>query len=203
MDSRTTALPHHLDDVDSDWLTSVLVCHYPGVIVNDVRFTDVTFGSACRATMEISYRTAGDGPRRPPESALLKTTLSEQVIAQSDMPAFWLPTMTALNLAEVRFYGGGAGAALLGDRIPKCWYASEDSGFTAILMEDLRRRRELKFQSFDRPLEPDSMASILEVLARLHAARWQHSDLVARPLPDGLQFGMLDALLGEETGLLR
>jgi aminoglycoside phosphotransferase (APT) family kinase protein len=199
MDSHMTAFPRHLGDVDSDWLTSVLAWHYPGVIVDDVRFTDVTFGSACRAAMEISYRTAGDGPLRPPESALLKTTLSGQVIAESNMPAFWLPTMTALNQAEVRFYRDGTGAALLGDRIPECWYAREDSGVTAILMEDLRRRRELKFQSFDRPLEPDSMASILEVLARLHAARWQHPDLVAKPLPDGLQFGMLDALLGEEN----
>lgn len=199
MDSCKTALPHHLDDADSEWLTSVLTWHYPGVVVDDVRFTDVTFGSACRATMEISYRTAGDGPLRPPESALLKMTLSRQVITESSMPAFWLPTMTALNQAEVRFYGGGTGAALLGDRVPQCWYAGEDSGVTAILMEDLRRRRELKFQSFDRPLEPDSMASILEVLARLHAARWQHPDLVAQPLPDGLQFGMLDALLGEEN----
>jgi aminoglycoside phosphotransferase (APT) family kinase protein len=192
-----TAVPRHLNDVDSDWLTSVLACHYPGVIVDDVRLTDLTFGSACRAALEISYRSTGDEPRRPPEAALLKMTLSGQVIAESDMPAFWLPTMTALNKAEVRFYAGGKGAALLGDRIPECWYSREDSGVTAILMEDLRLRRELRFQSFDQPLEPGPMAAMLEVLARLHAAQWQDPDLIDKPLPDGLQFGMLDALLGE------
>jgi hypothetical protein len=199
MDSHMTALPQHPDDVDSNWLTSVLARHFPGAIVDDVRFTDVTFGSACRAAMEISYRTTGSGRVQPPESALLKMTLTGQVITESNMPAFWLPTMTALNRAEVRFYGGGRGTSLLGDRVPECWYAQEDSGASAILMEDLRRRRELKFQSFDRPLDPDAMADILAVLARLHAARWQHPDLVAEPLPDGLQFGMLDALLSEEN----
>jgi aminoglycoside phosphotransferase (APT) family kinase protein len=199
VDDDDMSPPRQLDDVDADWLTSVLGWHYPGAVVEKVSFTDVTYGSACRATMEIGYRTVGDGPVRPPESVLLKTSLSGEMITAGDMPAFWLPTMTALNRAEVGFYGGGTGAALLGDRIPQCWYAREDSGVTAILMEDLRRRRDLRFQTFDRPLDPNAMASMLEVLARLHSARWQDPDLIVNPLPDGLRFGMLDALLGEDN----
>jgi hypothetical protein len=36
--------------------------HYPEALVETVSFTDVTYGSACRATMDVGCRTVGDGP---------------------------------------------------------------------------------------------------------------------------------------------
>lgn len=199
MTDSVIAVPRDLADVDPTWMSAVLAEHFPGIDVAQVTVTAASYGSACRAMLDIEYRAGGDSPRQPPPSAVLKTSLSGQVIDDSQMPDFWLPTMRALNGAEVRFYRGGQGVAVLGDRIPQSWYAREESGVTAVLIEDLRQRSGIRFCSFDKPLNRDSMAQVLEVLARLHAARWADPALVAAPLPDGLQFGMLDALLSEEN----
>jgi aminoglycoside/choline kinase family phosphotransferase len=87
----------------------------------------------------------------------------------------------------------------MGDRVPGAWFAGAESAFTAIVLEDLRRRDGIEFCSFDRPFDADRMANVLEVLARLHAARWDDAELVANPYPDTLEFGMLDALLSEDN----
>ncbi|MGB8408094.1 MAG: phosphotransferase [Mycobacterium sp.] len=199
MSDARTSVPRGLADVDPGWMTAVLGQHFLGADVARVTVTAASYGSACRATLAIEYARRGDGPRQPPSSAVLKTSLSGQVISDTEMPDFWLPTMRALNAAEIRFYRGGHGATVLGDRIPESWYAREESGATAVLLEDLRQRNGIRFGSFDNPLDRDAMAQVLEVLARLHAARWADPALLAAPLPDGLQFGMLDALLSEEN----
>ncbi|WP_155927544.1 phosphotransferase [Mycolicibacterium sp. CBMA 234] len=180
-------------------MSAVLAPHFPDADVAQVVVTAASYGSACRAMLAIDYHARRAGPHQPPRSAVLKMSLSGQVISDAEMPGFWFPTMSALNSAEVRFYRGRQGAAALGDRIPESWYAQEESGITAVLIEDLRQRRDIRFGSFDKPLDRDAMAQVLEVLARLHAARWADPALAAAPLPDGLQFGMLDGLLSEEN----
>jgi hypothetical protein len=199
MSKATVPVPKQLDDVNAAWMSNVLDLDFPGVDVQAVEITDVTYGSACRARLELTYRHQGHGSGEPPASALLKTSLSKEVIEASEMPAFWLPTMVALNTAEVRFYQDGHGSALMGDRVPGAWYAGADAALTAVVLEDLRRRDQIEFCSFDRPFDADRMANVLEVLARLHAARWEDAELVANPYPDTLEFGMLDALLSEEN----
>lgn len=194
-----TSVPRTLSDVDPEWMTAVLGQHFAGADVAQVTVTTASYGSAYRATLAIEYAQRGDGLRQPPSTAVLKTSLSGQVISDTEMPDFWLPTMRALNAAEIHFYRGGHGTTMLGDRVPENWYAREESGATAALLEDLGQRDGIRFCSFDDPLGRDGMAQVLEVLARLHAARWADPTLLTAPLPDGLQFGTLDALLSEEN----
>jgi hypothetical protein len=67
-----------------------------------------------------------------------------------------------------------------------------------LVLEDLGNRGQVDFGTFDRPLDADTLAGVLDALATLHAARWDDPDLARRPLSDGmLDGGMLDGFLSE------
>jgi aminoglycoside phosphotransferase (APT) family kinase protein len=186
------AVPTSIEDLTPDWLTYALSESFPGVAVTDVLLTDVLHGSAAKARLRVQSTGSPDAPT----SLLVKASFTEAA-GEDALSQQWAPLMMMLNAAEVRFYREDADA--MGDRSPRCWYAAEDESGSVLVLEDLNDRDgAVTFGSFDRPLGGDAMASVLDVLAMLHSARWDDQRLAREPLTDGfLEGGMLDGFLSQ------
>jgi Ecdysteroid kinase-like family len=184
-------IPNGIEELTADWLTSALAASVPGITVTEATLLDVLHGSAAKARIQLS----ATGPADVPASLLVKGAFTEG-LGDDAVAQVWHQLMVMLNQAEVRFYEDDAAA--VGDRTPRCYYAAADDRASVLVLEDLRNREGIGFGSFDRPLGPDAMASVLDVLATLHASRWDDEELARSPLSDGmLDGGMLDGFLSE------
>lgn len=185
----TDDLPRGLDGLTPRWLTGSLQNSFPGITITDASVTGVLHGSAAKATVAVRHGATG-----VPGSFVVKGSFTEG-LGTDELAQSWHALMVMLNRAEVRFYREDA--ALLADRVPRCHYAAADDKSSVLVLEDLTGRSGgVRFGRFDQPLPADAMASVLDALAILHAARWNDPRLSAAPLPDGfLDGGMLDGFL--------
>jgi len=184
-------LPNSLDELSPEWLTGALSASFPGVTVTDARVDGVLNGSACKARLRLT----SSGASGVPASVLVKGSFTEG-LGTDDLAQQWHSLMALLNAAEVRFYTEDA--TVLGDRTPRCHFARSTGRTSVLILEDLGNRGQVDFGTFDRPLDADTMAGVLDALATLHADRWDDPDLARRPLSDGmLDGGMLDGFLSE------
>jgi len=186
----TLPIPSTLEDIDATWMSSALDASYPGIRVSDLEVLEVINGSAAK----IRFAVTTDVPSAP-NSILVKTAFTEG-LGDDDLARSWLSVMALLNDTECRFYREVS--AKLGDRCAACYHTSSADIDSVIVMEDLSQREGIRFSTFDNPLSPDDMASVLEALAALHALRWDDADLRARPLRDStLAGGFLEGFLSE------
>lgn len=185
-------LPRGLDALTPQWLNRSLRGSFPGVTITDAEVTGVLHGSAAKARLAVRH----DGAAGVPGSFVVKGSFTEG-LGTDELARSWHALMVMLNKAEARFYRDHA--ALLGDRVPSCFYAAADDESSVLVLEDLDARPGgVRFGRFDQPLDADAMASVLDALATLHAARWADARLSAAPLPDGfLDGGMLDGFLSQ------
>lgn len=188
----STRLPRNLEDLTPEWLTNGLGAAFPGITVTDADLVGVLHGSAAKARMTVT----ATGAPHVPASFLVKGSFTEG-LGDDELARGWLTLMAMLNRAEVRFYTEDAG--VMGDRTPRCYYGAADDTNSVLILEDLTiREGGVRFGAFDRPLDADAMAGVVEALARLHAARWDDAALARAPLGDGFrEGGMLDGFLSE------
>lgn len=187
----TAPVPSSIEELTPEWLTAALSDAFPGAEITGCEVADVLYGSAAKVRMNIT----GSGANLP--SSLVVKGSFTQGLGDDEVARQWHALMVRVNEAERRFYGQAA--ELLDDRVPRCWFAAGDERNSVLILEDLNARKGgVRYGDFRRPLSADEMASILDVLATLHAARWDDKQLAAQPLPDGfLEGGMLDAWLSE------
>lgn len=187
----TVTIPCRLDDITPQWLTRALRRAFPGIEVSEVEVLDVTTGSASRVRIKVT----STGTPDVPESVLIKAAFTAG-LGDDDLAKAWIPLMAMMHESESYWYS--LDSEIVGDRSPRCYFAGTSGRDAAIVLEDLNNREGAGFGSYDRPLSTDSMASLLDVLARVHAARWDDAALADKPMRDSfLSGGMLDGFLSE------
>ncbi|UAK39444.1 ecdysteroid 22-kinase family protein [Gordonia bronchialis] len=183
------AVPTSIEELDSEWLTQALQAGLPGVRVTEAEIADSTTGSAARVRLRVS----AEGHRDAPSSVMVKAAFTDD-LGEDDLSRAWIPLMALMHEAESDWYLNRA--AILGDRVPGCFFAAVDGHDAVIVLEDLGLRDGIRYGSFDKTLSRDDMASVLEVLASLHAHRWADPRLATSPLRDSFEVGgMLDGFL--------
>lgn len=187
----TVAIPSRLDDITPEWLTHALSDPFPGIEVTNIEVLDVTTGSAARVRLKVESTGAGDAPK----SLLVKAAFTAD-LGQDELAKSWIPLMTMMHESESYWYT--LESEIVGDRCPSCYFAGTSGQDAVIILEDLNEREKASFGSYDHPLDADSMAEVLDVLAKLHATRWDDPVLAHTPLRDSfLAGGMLDGFLSE------
>lgn len=169
------AIPGKLDEITPQWLTSALRHTFPGVEVTDAQILDVTTGSAARVRIKVS----SEGALQVPESFLIKAAFTAG-LGDDELARAWIPLMTMMHESESYWYT--LDSEVVGDRAPRCYFAGTSGQDAVIILEDLNNREGVGFGSYDRPLGPESMASLLDVLARVHAVRWDDVELADKPM---------------------
>lgn len=164
-------LPRAIEEVTADWVSAALCVRYPGTEV-----TRLTFGSAVRATgtkqrLLLEYNDAGHAHRLP-ATMWFKGGLephSDHVRTSHVRESLYYDRIAPLNLVN-----GPAG-----------YFAATDAdGFSAQLIEDLLQRN-ARFGTALQPLAPETAASALDMLARLHAYWWRAPELEQLGPPGG------------------
>lgn len=184
-------IPRSIEELTPEWLNSVLVPTFPGARVTATETLAVSTGSAARVRIGV----AAEGNGKMPASFVIKAAFTDG-LGDDELAKAWIPLMTMLHESETHWYTKEA--AILGDRCPRCYHAAISGHDAVLLLEDLNNRDSIRFGAFDEPLNADDMASLLEVLAELHAARWNDPALVTTPMRDSfLAGGMLDGFLSE------
>lgn len=185
--------PLRLDDVlDPVWLAEALASRYPACVVTSVEVIETLVTQATKVRLIAETSTVGS-----------LHLCVKGVLTDTGAPA-------AASLIETRFYRDLA--TRLPVRVPDCFHAgfSADGGNGVIVMDDVIKRG-ATFGSAMQPLDRDRTLTLLDQLARLHAATWQGTPLFAsaaipsfleqiatRPLlPRDMLQGLLDGPRGE------
>lgn len=190
-DQVAPQIPNGLDELTPEWLTHALAEAFPGITVTEADLAGVLHGSAAKARLTIE----SEGASGVPPSFLVKASFTEG-LGDDELAQAWVPLMRMMNETEGRFYTDVAD--LLGDRVPGCHAALQDATSAIIVLEDLNERAGIRFSTYDHPLDADRMAAVIDVLATLHAARWDDAELAREPLRDSFrEGGMLDGFLSE------
>jgi hypothetical protein len=170
-DDFAISLPHTIEEVDAQWLTSALALRFPGTEV-----TMVTAGRAIRATgtkvrLLLEYNDVGHVHRLPP-TMWFKSGFephSDHVRTSHARESFFYDRIAPLGLlnAPVGYFGG-----------------TDGQGHAVQLIEDLLARN-ASFGSALKPLSVDTVAAALGMLARFHAHWWRAPELAELGPPGG------------------
>ncbi|MDT5199581.1 MAG: hypothetical protein QOH34_1103 [Mycobacterium sp.] len=163
--SGATVLPLGLDEITTKWLSEALSAANPGVEVASVEIDRVVHGTASKALLRLTYNDARGDAGLPPTLCVkggFRDALRKRV---------WGGLML-----ETRFYK--LVAPQLTINIPRCYFAAieESSRQAVVVLEDLSARG-VQFMGAEAPLEPDAVAAMLTLPARLHAQWWGRADL--------------------------
>jgi hypothetical protein len=158
-------LPLSLSEITPEWLSAALSAEHPGVEVTSAQIDNVIHGTASKALLRVAYNDVGRDAGLPPTLCVkggFREALRKRV---------WGGLML-----EARFYSTIARQLTI--NIPHCYFAAidEDSRQAVVLLEDLSARR-VQFTGAEPPLEPDAVAAMLTLQARLHAQWWDRPDL--------------------------
>lgn len=155
-------LPETLEAVTPEWLTHALGRHRPGIAVTSAAVVEVMGGTATKLRMAVDYDQAGRDAGLPPR-LIVKGPFGKNTA-----------TMEHTFTDEMRAY-----AELVTDigvNTPICYFAEKQGIVPVTILEDLALG-DCVFGHAQRPLTFDQAASILDVLAILHARYWQHPEL--------------------------
>ena len=148
-------IPFSVEDLTPDWLSQVL-----DTDVASVEVVDAHSGTTGRALIRL------DSDGSVPETLFVK--MQPFVAEQREFVR-----KVGMGVSEARFY------AAVGDevpvRVPRVWYSSYDEtdGSFVMVLEDLGATS----CRFPNPIDPDISdlaASLIDALATLHAAYWEH-----------------------------
>jgi len=153
----STTIPVEVDEVTASWMSEAL-----GVPVASVDVLDAHSGTTGRARVGVTYDgAAADGGL--PDSVFVK-------LAPFDPRQRKFVDMTGLGVAEAHFYRDVASQVPV--RVPEVHFAAtDDDGRYVMVLEDLVASG-CHFPSPGDDDVADSVAAIIDALARLHARYW-------------------------------
>ena len=150
--------PHEDGQVTAAQLTALLSRRHPGAVVRSVHVIDETEGSASRLRLRVEFEPGRGGGL--PERLFLKRNLADFAFPGEMYAAeavFYRDVLPELDIEAPRVYGLS--------------FDEEQLSF-AILMEDIGTRPGAHLGIATHPETPDSVASVLSTLARVHARYW-------------------------------
>jgi hypothetical protein len=162
MQQASLAIPAKASEIDAAWLTAAISRHHAGVEVADVQVAAPDQGTSTRVRLRATYRRNDPGL---PERLFLKTVFEN--------PFSETLRADGMYAVEVGFYRE------LKQRIdisaPNCFYSEiEDDGTFVLVLEELH---DVEWGSAVRGAPPARAASVVQELARLHAALWNSDEL--------------------------
>jgi hypothetical protein len=165
--AQVSTLPTQLDQITPAWLTAAIAQQHPGSVVDHVEIESVTWGTATKVFLRVSYANAaaeGPGP-----ALCLKGGFDEKLDGVHNIG----------YRAEARFYRDIA--PVVGE-VPQCWFAAEDpvTGQGLVLIDDLRPSGAV-FGKPEDQVGVDDVANCLELLARWHGMTWKRSSVGSLP----------------------
>lgn len=156
-------IPQSPEDVDPLWLTRALSQTHPGVIVETATVDQVVHGAGTKLRLHLTYRGACAGL---PAVLWAKAGWEDHSALMERVGSY---------AREARFYRDIAPQLTV--RAPRCWFAAwNEQGQGIILMEDLTANGGVLWDCRT-PASPDSVADMLDNLARVHAPYWESAAL--------------------------
>ena len=152
--------PQSLSAVDASWMSAMLRQVFPGVEVTSLRQGATIRGTATKVEYHLDYNQVGQNFGLPP-SLWLKCGFEVHASA-----------FISHCGAEARFFRDVA--PLLKANRPGCYgvMIDEETQNGLVLFEDLNRRP-VTFGNQNQPLDPSTLARVLDLLADLHAGLWR------------------------------
>ncbi|MCK9540818.1 MAG: ecdysteroid 22-kinase family protein [Novosphingobium sp.] len=181
----TIPLPRSPDGLTAEWLTAALQERYPGVEVTALRHGRTVGGTGTKIQLLPEYNAAGCAAGLP--AALYakggfewhEVAFANSYIAEAIFYADWAPRITA--------------------NIPRCHYAGHDEGQGIVLIEDLGLRPATFGGGRVEPLDVDTVAQVVRLLAAIHAATWNAPGLgTLRTLGQRVGTNFIDHFLAPE-----
>ncbi|MEO8298894.1 MAG: hypothetical protein ABI574_13915 [Burkholderiales bacterium] len=160
-----TDLPLEFEDISCEWLSQALSQRYPGVEVISFTCDGEMHTTSSKARLRLMYNDVGQRAGLP-AAMYIKGGFSPQVLKR-----VW----GGLAI-EVRFFAEIAPQIPV--NIPRCYFAQidEKSRQGIVLLEDLSARG-ATFAVPSRPLSPDRVAAMLELMAKFHGQWWNEPRL--------------------------
>ncbi len=158
--AEKVAPPLTFEEISCEWLTHALSQRYPGVEVTSFTFDSGMHTTSSKARLRLQYNDAGQRAGLPPQM-YIKGGFDPRVLKR-----IW----GGLAI-EVRFFTEIAPELKI--NIPKCYYAEFDdkSRQGIVLLEDLTERG-ATFGAPNRPITPDRVAAMLELMGEYHGRWW-------------------------------
>ena len=157
-DPSVIAFPERPGQITSAWLTWALGRRYAGVEVTSVEVVDVMAQTATKVRVRLRYNAAGDSAGLP-STMIVKGPFGKNV---DDMEHTFSHEMRAyLDLVSD-----------IGINTPVCYFAGKQNKNPIMVLEDLAGP-DCVFSGPHRPMSFDEAASVLDLLARLHAQYWE------------------------------
>ena len=160
-------IPVSPQEITTQWLTDALSAHTDGAKVHKIAVEDIGEGTGIFgeiARLAISYEEPADSP---PDSVVVKLPCTEPenlAVAQA----------LGIYKREVRFFNEIASSTPL--RVPRCYHSDlSDDGAFVLVLEDLNNEFEVGDQVVGATVS--QAEDIIDALAKLHAAWWEHDDL--------------------------
>lgn len=160
-----TDLPLAFEEITCEWLSQALSQRYPGVEVTSCTCDSQMHTTSSKARLRLAYNDVGQRAGLP-ASMYIKGGFSPRTLKR-----IW-----GGFAIEVRFFQEIAPQMRV--NIPRCYFAQVDekSRQGIVLLEDLSARG-CTFGSPNRPVPPDRVAAMLELMAKYHGQWWNHPRL--------------------------
>lgn len=179
------ALPRNPEGLTAAWVTKALAKRWPGVEVTALDHGRVIGGTGTKIQLRLEYNAAGQAAGLPP-SLYAKGGFEWHEVA-----------FAASYIAEAIFYADWAPS--LPANIPQSYFAGHDEGQGVVLIEDLGLRQVRFGGGQAQPLDPATVAQVLQLLSGIHASTWNQPRLASlRTLGQRVGTNFIAHFLGAE-----
>jgi Ecdysteroid kinase-like family len=155
-------LPTTPEDLTPAWLTWALAPRYPDAEVTRVDIVDINAGTATKVRIRVHYNAAGERAGLPP-TLIVKAPFGKNV---DDMEHTFTHELYAYRDL----------VSDIGLNTPMCYFAVKEGKNPVLILEDLATP-DCRFGSSHEPLGFADAASVLDMLAIMHARYWNHPAL--------------------------
>jgi hypothetical protein len=151
-----------VEDVDADWMTSVLELTYPGVKVTSLEQSEVIWGASGKIPVRLRYNDIGE-----------RVGLPDRMIVKGGFGMTAMAHMYGIEVASFRSV-----VPTLNVNSPNCYFAGPDPhvGDPVLLLEDLRTSG-VHFNNALNPLDYPQARRHVQAMARYHASWWGGKEL--------------------------
>jgi hypothetical protein len=150
------------EELTCEWLGWALRQRFPGVEVTAVEVVDINAATATKVRVRLRYNEAGERAGLPP-TLIVKAPFGKNVVDMEH--TFTHETWAYRDLVSD-----------IGLNTPKCYFAAKQDMNPVLILEDLASP-DCTFGSAVRPLNFAQAASVLDMLAIMHARYWNHPAL--------------------------
>jgi hypothetical protein len=183
---RTAAdIPRSGADLTTEWLTAVLCAQVPGAEVTDFRVPEAHAGTTSRASLRVTYNSAGRESGLPTElfTKASASFVQRLMLGGADVlhgeTNFFMTFRPRIDMEAPRGYFAGVD--------PRSWRS-------LLLMEDIAATKGARFIEPTTPITRAQLEDLLSNMAKYHGTCWEDPDLDVLKTPNDF-FGNLETFV--------